>query len=68
MDTFFLWIDGDGARASYILTNPNRQKTVLPYRLEFECTNNVPEYEPLVQGLLKAISLDVKYIEVFGDS
>ena len=36
--------------------------------LEFECTNNVAEYEALVQGLRKALDLQVKYIEVFKDS
>jgi len=37
-------------------------------RLEFECTNNVAEYEALLQGLRKAIDLKVKYLHVFGDS
>ena len=36
--------------------------------LEFECTNNVAEYEALVQGLKKALDLNIKCIEVFEDS
>ena len=36
--------------------------------LEFECTNNVAEYEALLQGLRKALDLNIKCIEVFGDS
>ena len=37
-------------------------------RLEFECTNNVVEYEALVQGLRKALDLNIKCLEVFRDS
>ena len=36
-------------------------------RLEFECTNNVAEYEALVQGLGKAIDMGAKAIECVGD-
>ena len=36
--------------------------------MEFECTNNVAEYETLVQGLKKAMDLHVICIEVFRDS
>eukprot|EP00253_Pinus_taeda_P028047 PITA_28047 len=41
---------------------------MLTCRLEFDCTNNTAEYEALVQGLYKAIGLNVKYLQVFGDS
>eukprot|EP00253_Pinus_taeda_P026474 PITA_26474 len=41
---------------------------MLTCRLEFDCTNNTEEYEALVQGLYKAIGLDIKYLQVFGDS
>eukprot|EP00253_Pinus_taeda_P005016 PITA_05016 len=41
---------------------------MLTCRLEFDCTNNTTEYEALVQGLYKAIGLDIKYLQVFGDS
>ena len=40
----------------------------LEFRLEFDCTNNVVEYEALVHGLRKALNLQIKCIEVFGDS
>ena len=43
-------------------------KTMLTCRIEFDCTNNTAEYEALVQGLYKAIGLDIKYLQVFGDS
>jgi len=37
-------------------------------RLEFECKNNTVEYKALVQGLYKAIDLDIKYLQLFGQS
>ena len=36
-------------------------------RLEFECTNNVAEYEALVEGLKKAVNMGAKVIECAGD-
>ena len=36
--------------------------------MEFECTNNVAEYEALIQGLNKAIDLGVKDLKVYDDS
>lgn len=35
---------------------------------EFHCTNNTTEYEALLQGLYKAIGLNIKHLQVFGDS
>ena len=40
----------------------------LDFPQEFECTNNVVEYEALVQGLRKAIDMNTKCLEVFGGS
>jgi len=37
-------------------------------RLEFNCTNNVAEYEALIKGLRKAIDFQIKGTRVFGDS
>eukprot|EP00253_Pinus_taeda_P031301 PITA_31301 len=50
-----------------MLISPEGDKIMLTYRLEFDCTNNTAEYEALVQGLYKAIGLDIKYIQVFRD-
>ena len=36
--------------------------------MEFECTNNIAEYEALIQGLKKAIDLGAKALVVLGDS
>jgi hypothetical protein len=58
--------DGDGAGC--ILISPDGVKTMLTCRLEFQCTNNTVEYEALIQGLKKAINMNVQDILVFGDS
>lgn len=61
-----LYFDGsrsnDGARVECILINLVGEKTMIACRLEFECTNSIVEYEALVQGLYKEISLNVKYL------
>ena len=36
--------------------------------LEFECKNNVAEYETFVQGLILAMDMNFKCLKVFGDS
>ena len=41
---------------------------MIAFQLEFECTNNVAEYEALVQGLRKAIDLGERSIKCVGDS
>ena len=41
---------------------------MLACRLEFDCKNNTLEYEALVQGLYKAIGLNIKHLQVFRDS
>ena len=67
-----LFFDGsksnDGGGAGCVLVSPEGNKTMLICRLKFDCTNNIAEYEALVQGLYKAIKLDIKYLQVFGDS
>lgn len=59
-------IDGVGARC--ILFSQEGEKQMLACRLEFNCTNNIVEYEVLVQGLYKAIGLNMKYLQVIRDS
>lgn len=67
-----LYFDGsksnDGVGAGCILIYPKGEKTMLSCRLEVECTKYIVEYEALIQGLYKAIGLNVKYLNVYGDS
>ena len=59
-----LYFDGsnsqEGLGAGCILIDLRGRHHFLSCRLEFECTNNTAEYEALVQGLKKAIDLNVK--------
>ena len=67
-----LYFDGsrnkEGEGASCLLINPHGNKMKIACRLEFECMNNVAEYKALLQGLKKALDLNIKCIEVFRDS
>ena len=37
-------------------------------RLNFDCTNNMEEYEACILGLHKAIEQNIKVLRVYGDS
>ena len=67
-----LYFDGsrnkEGAGASCLLIDPHGKKMMIACHLEFEYKNNVSEDEALVQGLRKALDLNIKCIKVFGDS
>jgi hypothetical protein len=61
-----LYFDGsknkEGAGVGCLLIDPHGSKMMITCRLEFECTNNVAKYEALVQGLRKALDLNIKCI------
>jgi hypothetical protein len=67
-----LYFDGskskEGAGAGCVLINPVGNKTLIACRLEFKCTNNTAEYEALLQGLSKALDMNIQNLTVFGDS
>jgi hypothetical protein len=66
-----LYFDGskskEGAGAGYVIIDPVGNKTLMACRLEFECTNNTTEYEALLQGLRKALDMNIQNLTVFGD-
>ena len=69
--TWTLYFDGSkskGAGAGFLLIDPKGNKTCITCRLEFNCTNNTVEYEALIQGLKKAIDLDIKLLVAYGVS
>ena len=51
-DLWTLYFDGskskEGARVGCVLIDPKKNKTLISCMLEFECTNNVVEYEALI--------------------
>ena len=50
------------------MIDPYGKRYFIACRLEFDCTNNVVEYEALIQGLKKEIELGAKALVVLGDS
>jgi len=40
----------------------------MAYKLAFDCTNNMVEYEALILGLKVVVILKIKNIEIYGDS
>jgi len=60
------YLEGEGA-GSFLIDPPGNQHLMASW-LEFACTNNTTEYEGLLQGLKKAIDMEVKNLKVFGDS
>jgi ribonuclease HI len=67
-----LYFDGskskEGAGVGCVLIDPTGSKTFIACRLEFECTNNIVEYEALLQGLRISLDMDMQNLMVFGDS
>jgi hypothetical protein len=67
-----LYFDGskskEGAGVGCMLIDLVGNKTLIACRLEFECTNKTVEYEALLQGLRKALDLNIQNLTVFGDS
>ena len=57
-----------GAGASVYIISPIRDFKALSYKLTFECTNNVVEYEDLLLGLNALKDLGAKRVQVIGDS
>jgi hypothetical protein len=58
--------EGTGARVVFV--SPWQEAISLPYKLEFEATNNVVEYEALVLGLRAAKEMGIQEVVVFRDA
>ena len=56
-----------GASAGVFIISPIRYFKALSYKLNFECTNNVVEYEAFLLGLNALKEMGEKRIELFGD-
>jgi ribonuclease HI len=58
----------EGVGAGVVFVSPCQETISLSYKLEFETTNNVAEYEALVLGLRAAKDMGIEEISVFGDA
>jgi ribonuclease HI len=58
----------EGVGAGVIFVSPTQETISLSYKLEFEITNNVIEYEALILGLRAAKDMGIEEITVFGEA
>jgi ribonuclease HI len=57
-----------GAGAAAVITSPSGIKMKYAARLEFQCTNNIAEYEAVLLGLRKARAMGIKKLVIKTDS
>jgi ribonuclease HI len=66
-----IYFDGssskEGSGAGILLISPSEEVIALSYKMEFETTNNIDEYEALVLGLRAAKDMAIDCLTVFGD-
>jgi ribonuclease HI len=55
----------EGVGAGVVFVSPAQETIFLSYKLEFETTNNVAEYEALVLGLTAAKEMGIEEVVVF---
>ena len=58
----------EGAGAGVVLISPGGEIISLMYKLEFQTTNNIVQYEALIPGLRAAKDLNIQQLTLFGDS
>lgn len=51
-----------------VLLSLDRKQFLVAIKFYFECTNNIAKYEACVNGLLLAINIKVKNLDLYGDS
>jgi ribonuclease HI len=57
---------GNGARA--VIISPDKKQYLVSVKLQFGCTNNTAEYEACILGLEAALKLNIRKIDMYGDS
>jgi ribonuclease HI len=57
---------GNGIGA--VIITPKGAHIPFTARLQFDCTNNIAEYEACIMGIEEAIDLRIKNIDIYGDS
>jgi ribonuclease HI len=58
----------EGAGAGLVFISPLGVRMAYMLRLHFLASNNVAEYEALINGLRIAVELRIRYLEIRGDS
>ncbi|KAA3481490.1 RNA-directed DNA polymerase (Reverse transcriptase), Ribonuclease H [Gossypium australe] len=55
-------------RIGAVLVSPNGDHYPFTSKFDFDCTNNMAEYEACIMGIRAAIEQKIKVLEVYGDS
>jgi hypothetical protein len=67
-----MYFDGssskEGSGVGILLISPLQEVITISYKLEFETTNNIAEYEALVLGLRATKDMAIYCLAIFGDS
>ena len=58
----------EGSGSGIVFISPSKEVVPLSYKLDFDTTNNINEYEALLVGLKAAKNMGIDKISVFGDS
>ena len=70
--TWKMFFDGsqtqNGVGASILFVTPHGYTIPKSYKLLFPCTNNVAEYEALLNGIKLALEWRITELHIFGDS
>jgi len=65
-----LYFDGSrcmrGSEVGIVLISPHNNVIPMSYRLSFECTNNMVEYEAIILGLKVAIEIGISRIHIYS--
>jgi ribonuclease HI len=71
-EAWTLFCDGSwgtfGVGAAVILISPSKIRTCYTTRLEFNCTNNIAEYEALLLGLRNLKAMGIRRVVLKSDS
>jgi ribonuclease HI len=51
-----------------VLISPDKKQYLVFVKLQFGCTNNINEYEACILGFRGYIELNIRKIDVYGDS
>jgi ribonuclease HI len=71
-DVWTMYFDGAvnvcGNGAGVVIISPDNKQYPVLVKLQFGCTNNTAEYEACILGLEAALELNIRKIDVYGDS
>ena len=61
-------VNSSGNGIGAVLVSPDDEQFPIAIQLQFNCTNNMAEYEACICGLQAAINMRIKKLQVYGDS